>query len=197
MVWSTILAHIITLQPPLRLLLAEGTAEEDTIFPLVYPSGLSNVTRDFSAKNYFGKDNLQVFLHQLLMLKIFDFMKRTFFTDTNSQSILHFLFFLTSSIPAFLKSESLVKSNHFALTCFSLCSSKESKFLKNFFFLRENWSYFQQSPLSLDDHCKSLISQKWTFSHSITLLFSVLAVVRSFPLLIFQCILWTERKKNY
>lgn len=50
MVWPTIQGHIITLSPPLSVLLATGTSALDIIDYLAHPSGSSSVTLDSSVK---------------------------------------------------------------------------------------------------------------------------------------------------
>ena len=82
-----------------------------------------------------------------------------------------FFSFLTPSIPAFSKIWDLLK-NCFAITCFTLRSSLRSKCFLCLKF--STWLYFQQPSISFDDLNKApLISSKWTFLNSVTLLFSV------------------------
>ena len=67
------------------------------------------------------------------------------------------------------------KCGFYAMTRFSLCSSRRSKFFKSFPLFRVlNVVIFQQLSLSFNDLYKtSFISIKSTVPHSVTLLFSV------------------------
>ena len=151
-------------------------SELDKINHLAHPSGPSNITRDSSRKFSLEKLIIMFFLAQFSCLKIFAMVREdclgVFVFFTNSQNILYLLS-LISSIPAFSKIWALVKSGCLAKDCHSLSSSRRSKFWTDFPLLQVPKLYFWQ-PLLFDDLCKApLISLKWTFLHSITILFSV------------------------
>ena len=128
--------------------------------------------------------------------KIFFFF--FFYTDPNFQRILHLLS-LTPSIPTFSKIWALIKSGRFNITHFNLHSSWGRKAHKAFVFaLSFQLSYIFNSIFfllkSFNDLCKvPLMSPKWTFPHSITLLFSIF---QQFPSPMFQHILWLKRKNS-
>ena len=120
-----------------------------------------------------------------------------FFTDLNSLSILHLLFFLTLSISAFSKIWVLVKNGCFATTSFSL---QGSKFLKTVLLLQ---------VLNLDIFSIAFFIIRWSLRSSFDIskidipslnnfvIFCFSAVVRSFALPMLQYILWTKRINSF
>ena len=174
MVWSTTTSLIITQTPPSWLLLATAISELDKIYPLTSLSGLLNVSWDSSMK---------IILENVFWGPILEPQNICF---SEKRSLIFFFFlqipipkvsyiFYSSWLPQFLlfsKIWVLFKSVCFAITCLSLCSFQQSKFLK-YFPLSLQLSHIFKSLLN-----HSMISMKFLWYpqfvlHSITLLFSL------------------------
>ena len=176
-VWFTIPAHIITLMPPCRLILATGKPELDKIFHLAHLSGSSNITWDSSVKINLEKSIFMYFLAQFCRFKIFSLVRRGCLKDFYRYCFTKYstLFILLDSPNSRLFIWAQVKRSSFAITHFRLSSSCGSKFFKRIPCIEFSTSlYFQRPSLSFDDLCKiPLISLKWIFPHSVSLSFSI------------------------
>ena len=155
MVWSTIPSHPIILAPPCCLLLATDTSKLDKISSSI--RSIKYHSR-FICENYLKETIFMYFSDQFWRFKVFVlvsfFKNKSQFTKYST-----FYVFLDCQFKTFQRSE----HGCFVITCFSLYSSRGSKFLQLFL-------YFESSTsLSFNDLCKDpLIFPKWTFPLSIT-----------------------------
>ena len=112
--------------------------------------------------------------------------RRHFFIDLNSQSIIHLSPYLILFTPVFSKIWALVKSDCFAITCFSLihfpCLLVLNLVILSTVFFIIQWSLKSSFDIS-KVHIPSFNNFVYCFS----------SVVRSFLLAMFQYKLWTQK----
>ena len=202
MAWLTIPANIISLPFPYCFLLATSISELDEIHPLVHPSGPSTVTWDSSVKITLEKSIFIYFLAQFWHFEIFAFVMggclgyfffyKSQFTKYSTLIVL--LGFLNSSFfkklstgqKCFFFSDSLYKQKW--VWSKQPCSFQGRNFLKPFPLFQVLNCYILNSLLVWWSLQSSFKIFKVDISSFNNFIFSFSAVIRSFPLSMFQ--LW-------